>query len=59
MKVILFMLFIASFIITVLICLLAYGFSSVALLIIAIIFALITTIILEYTLDKYRGDSDE
>lgn len=52
-------LFIVSFIITVITCVLASEFSSIILFILGVIFALITTIILEYTLDKYRGDSDE
>ncbi len=47
-------LFIVSFTITVLTCVLASEFSSIVLFIIGLIFALITTIILEYTLDKYH-----
>lgn len=47
-------LFIISFIITVLTCVLASEFNSIVLFIIGLIFALITIIILEYTLDKYH-----
>lgn len=52
-------LFIVSFIITLLTCVLASEFNSILLFIIGVIFALITTIILEYTLNKYRGEDNE
>jgi phosphotransferase system glucose/maltose/N-acetylglucosamine-specific IIC component len=54
MKVMLFMIFLVSFIITLITCVLASEFNSILLFIIGVIFALITTIILEYTLaDNY------
>lgn len=52
-------LFIISFIITLITCVLASEFSSIVLFIIGLIFVLITTIILEYTLNKYRGEDNE